>query len=153
MDLTEEIRRIVESNLAPGQFLVDVVTSSRQGPRKIMVLVDGDQGIGIDDCAAISRHLSKSLDEAGLVEDNYTLEVSTPGVDHPLKLKRQYTKNIGRNVKVKLPDRILEGKLSAVTEDKIDLIQQIGSGKKMEEKLVEVPFSEITQAFVLVSFK
>ena len=118
-----------------------------------MVLVDGDQGIGIDDCAAISRHLSKSLDDSAFIDDNYTLEVSTPGIDHPLKLKRQYTKNIGRNLTVKLQDRIVEGKLSGVDDDKIELIQRTGSGKHTEEKLLEVPFSEIVQTFVLISFK
>jgi ribosome maturation factor RimP len=153
MDLAEEIRKMAESKLANGQFIVDVMASSRQGPGKILVIVDGDQGVGIDDCAEISRHLSKTLDDAGVIRDQYTLEVSTPGVDHPLKMKRQYFKNIGRGLRVKLQDSVVEGKLAEVHEDKVVLAQEVGSGKNKETKTVEVPFAEIEKAFVLVSFK
>lgn len=153
MDLAEEIRKLAELNLAQGQFIVDVLVSSRQGPKKVLVIADGDQGINIDDCAEISRQLSKTLDEVGLIEDNYTLEVSTPGVEHPLKLKRQYRRNIGRNLRIKLPGKMVEGKLSEVNDDNIKLTQETGSGKKKETTMVEIPFTEIEKAFVLVSFK
>ena len=69
-------------------------------------------GITIDDCANLNRELSKELDEITLsLQDSYLLEVSTPGLDQPLKLKRQYKKNIGRRLKVKLADKAVEGKL------------------------------------------
>jgi ribosome maturation factor RimP len=153
MELSEEIRHLTESKLPPGQFLIDIVASSRQGPKKISVIVDGDEGISIDDCAELSRQLSKALDDLGLIEDNYLLEVSTPGVDHPLKLKRQYNKNIGRRLKVKLHDKIVEGKLTEVDEEKITLTQETGAGKKKETQTMVIPFSSIDKAFVLVSFK
>jgi ribosome maturation factor RimP len=154
MDLTEEIKRLAVSKLTdPSQFLVDVVVSSRQGPKKVLVIVDGDNGITIDDCASISRELSATLDDSALVDENYMLEVSTPGLDHPLKLKRQYKKNIGRKLKVKLPDTIVEGTLTEVNEDTIVLSQETGSGKKKEVKIIDIQFSEIEKAFVLVSFK
>jgi ribosome maturation factor RimP len=154
MDLAEEIKRIAETKLTdPSQFIVDVVVSARKGPKKVLVIIDGDSGVGIDDCAAISRELSKNLDEMALLDENYMLEVSTPGLDHPLKLKRQYHKNVGRKLKVKLQERIIEGKLESVTEDTITLIEETGSGKKKETKNVDIPFSEIEKAFVLVSFK
>lgn len=155
MDIAEEIKRMAEEKLVdPSQFIVDIVVSARSGPKKVLVIVDGDAGIGIDDCAALSREVSKALDETGLLgEESYMLEVSTPGLDHPLKLKRQYRKNIGRKLKVKLPDRTVEGKLEAVTEETITLSQETGSGKKKETKNVDIHFSEIEKAFVLVSFK
>lgn len=153
MDLVEEIRKITQEWLSESQFLVDIVVSSKKGPRKILVLVDGDQGFGIDDCANLSRHLSKCLDETNLVEDNYLLEVSTPGVDHPLKLKRQYRKNIGRTLKLKVAEKTVEGKLTDVGEEKITLLQETGSGKKKELVPIEVAFTEIEKAFVTVSFK
>jgi ribosome maturation factor RimP len=81
------------------------------------------------------------------------LEVSTPGVDQPLKLKRQYHKNIGRKLKVTTGQHILEGKLVDVGEEKIKLEQEFGEGKKKETKSIEIPFSEIDKTFVLVSFK
>lgn len=154
MDLTEEIRKQTEPLLASGQFVVDVLVSSKHGPRKITVIVDGDEGMGIDDCADISRSLSKYLDESGLVqEDNYLLEVSTPGLDQPLKMKRQYRKNIGRSLKVKLKERTTEGKLTEVTDDNIVIVEERGSGKKKELTNVSIPFSDIEKAFVMISFK
>jgi ribosome maturation factor RimP len=153
MDVAQEIRKLVVSMLTDDQFLVDVVVSSKHGPRKVLVTIDGDQGITIDSCAEISRQLSKELDENGLIDENYMLEVSTPGLEQPLTLKRQYLKNIGRNLKVKLRDSVIEGKLSEVNADEIVLVQEIGNGKKKESKVVEIPFAEIEKTFVLVSFK
>ncbi len=154
MDVIEEIKKIAVAKLTDkSQFIVDVVVSSRKGPKKILVLLDGDQGITIDDCANLSRELSKAFDELKELEESYMLEVSTPGLDQPLVLHRQFKKNIGRGLKVKLQDKILEGDLTEVFEQKIVLTQQQGSGKKKEMKTIEIPFSEIEKAFVLVSFK
>jgi ribosome maturation factor RimP len=154
MDLVEEIKKIAEGKLTDkSQFIVDVVISSRKGPKKVLILLDGDQGITIDDCAELSRELSKTLDELKELEESYMLEVSTPGVDHPLVLHRQFKKNIGRGLKVKLQDKILEGNLTEVFEQKIILTQKNGLGKKKEVQTIEIPFSEIEKAFVLVSFK
>lgn len=154
MDLVEEIRNLATQNLSPDKFVVEVLIPGKKIPKRVMVIIDGDQGITIDDCAELSRKLSKEFDErAYFGEENYMLEVLTPGLDHPLKLKRQYYKNIGRGLKVKLLETITEGKLTQVTEDKIILAREIGSGKKKETENVEILFSEIEKAFVLVSFK
>ncbi|SKC75496.1 ribosome maturation factor RimP [Ohtaekwangia koreensis] len=154
MDIVAEIRRIAESELTDqSQFIVDVIVSSKQGPRKILVLLDSDNGIKIDECADLSRALSNVLDEVTWLEDSYLLEVSTPGLDHPLKLKRQYHKNIGRRLKVKVLEKIEEGKLVAVADEMITLEQEIGTGKKKEIKTIGIPFTDIEKAFVLVSFK
>jgi ribosome maturation factor RimP len=153
MDLTEEIRRLAEPLLAPGHFIVEVIVTAKKGPGKVLVLVDGDEGISIDDCAEISRKLSKALDDAALLNDKYLLEVSTPGVDHSLKLKRQYTKHIGRTLKLKMGERGVDGKLSEIKDDILVLTQEVGTGKKKETVTVEVPFAEIEKAFVVVSFK
>jgi ribosome maturation factor RimP len=154
MDLAAEIRRLAESKLSKeGLFVVDVVISNRQGPAKVMVFLDGDHGVSIDDCADLSRELGKELDENGWIENNYTLEVSTAGIDQPLKMVRQYKKNIGRKVKVKLKEKTIEGRLSEVNDDKILLIEEIGSGKKKEERIHEIAFAEIEKTLVMVSFK
>jgi len=151
MELVEEIRQLASRALVnESQFIVDIVISSKRGPKKVLVIVDGDQGVTIDHCADISTALSKSLDDAGIFSDHYLLEVSTPGLDQPLKLKRQYKKNIGRNLKVKLRDKTIEGALSDVTENSIALTQKVS---KKETSLIEIPFEEIEKAFVLVSFK
>ena len=154
MELTDEIKRMVESKLTdPSQFLVDVVLSSRRGPKKVLIVIDGDNGITIDDCGEISRELSKAFDDSGLLDESYMLEVSTPGLDHPLKLTRQYRKNIGRKLKVKLADKIVEGQLLNVDETTIGLAQETGTGKQKETTTIQIQFSEIEKAFVLVSFK
>jgi len=153
MDAVEEIKKMAIEKLAnESQFIVDVHVSSRKGPKKVLVLLDGDNGITIDDCANLSRELSKTLDEASWMEESYTLEVSTPGLDQPLQLHRQYKKNIGRSLKVKLQDKIVEGKLTDVLDDKIILASGMGKNKK-EIKMTEILFSEIEKALVIVSFK
>lgn len=154
MDLVEEIRSLATRNLSPDKFVVEVSVSGKKIPKRVLISIDGDHGITIDDCADLSRKMSKELDERALFgEENYLLEVSTPGVDQPLKLKRQYFKNVGRNLKVKLHEALAEGKLKEVTEDRIILAQEIGKGKKKEVREFAIPFSEIDKAFVMVSFK
>jgi ribosome maturation factor RimP len=154
MDLVEEIRNLAVQNLSADKFVVEILVSEKKIPKRVMVIIDGDNGITIDNCAELSRSLAKQLDERALLgEDNYLLEVSTPGLDHPLKLKRQYYKNIGRGLKIKRLDTVTEGKLTSVSDDKIILAQEIGTGKKKEIQNIEIPFSEIDKAFVMVSFK
>jgi len=157
MELIEKIRDLAQATLNnESLFIVDVIYSLKQGPsKKMVVIVDGDHGVTIDDCTHISRELSKVLDDTNLIEDHYLLEVSTPGLDHPLKLKRQYKKNVGRSLKVHLKDKsIIQGKLVAADEDKITLDQEIKEGKKKTEiKTGEFSYLDIEKAFVLVSFK
>ena len=154
MNLLDEIRKLVEENLSPDKFVVEVLISGKKIPKRVLIIIDGDQGVTIDTCADLSRVLSKAFDErAYFGEDNYLLEVSTPGLDHPLKLKRQYFKNAGRNLKVVGRTATVEGRLKEVADDKIVLVQETGTGKKKETKEVEIPFSEIDKTFVTVSFK
>lgn len=157
MELTEKIRDLAQAILTnESLFIVDVIYSAKKGPsRKMMVIVDGDNGVTIDDCTHISRELSKVLDDTNLIEDDqYVLEVTTPGLDQPLKLKRQFKKNVGRSLKVHLKDKsIIQGKLMAADHDKITLDQETGEGKKKEIKSRELPYGEVEKAFVLVSFK
>ena len=154
MDQVEEIRKLAEENLSPDKFVVDILISGKKLPRRVLVIIDGDAGVTIDDCADLSRVLSKVFDERSYFgDDNYLLEVSTPGLDHPLKLKRQYFKNTGRNLKVVAKETTTEGKLKEVTNDSIVLVQEIGTGKKKETREIQIPFSEIEKTFVMVSFK
>ena len=81
------------------------------------------------------------------------LEVSTPGLDQPLKLTRQYRKNIGRRLSVRLAGKSVEGKLVDVTQDKITIEQESFVGKQQQVLAVDIEFSEIDKSFVLVSFK
>jgi len=153
MEVSDEIRKMAEGHLKDASHFVVDVSISRGNPKKLVVALDGDHGISIDDCADMSRELSKILDETNLISDAFVLEVSTPGLDQPLKNKRQYVKNIGRSVRVRTNEETVEGELAVVEEDKIVILQRTGKGKKQEEKAVEILFKNIEKTLVLVSFK
>ncbi len=150
MGLNEDIKALAEKHLAsPYHFVVDVVVSERTGPRKVVVLVDGDKGISIDQCGDLNRALSEELDKTNWFQDAYLLEVGTPGLDHPLKLQRQYRKNIGRKLKVVRNDgSVLKGALRDAHDQKITVESDDESGR-----LVEIPFDQIRKTLVQVSFK
>lgn len=134
--------------------MVEVLVSSNRGPTKITVVFDGDKGVTIDDCSAVSRIISKAIEEEDLIKENYTLEVTTPGLDQPLKLNRQYVKNVGRDFKIRLKDkRIVEGTLTGVAEKGITLQWEAGAGKKKELQTMNIFFEDIEKALVKVLFK
>jgi ribosome maturation factor RimP len=155
MEIVDEIKNIVAEKLTgSNQFLVDVIVKGHKGPQKVLVVIDSDKGVTIDECADLSRELSKAFDETQLFNHSYMLEVSTPGLDQPLRLKRQYLKNVGRGVRiVKKEQQLIEGKLIEVTDQLIKVEQEVQVGKAKEKMMVEVPFSEIDKTFVLISFK
>jgi len=154
MSIEEQVKNLVEEKISdrPELFLVDVKMHANGN---LIVLVDGDQGIGIQDCAAISRHVGFHLEENNLIEQAYNLEVSSPGVDFPLKSVRQYQKNAGRNLLVKLSDGSnKEGKLLAADEENIVLEEKIAvKGKKATFAEVQLPYNQLQEATVLISFK
>ena len=152
MELAGKIKELATSALeGEGHFVVDVLFFERQRPTKVMVILDGDNGVTIDACATLSRKLAALLDEKNVINNAYVLEVTTPGVDQPLKMKRQYFKNAGRQFKVHRKDKsIVQGKLESVTEEKVTIREVVD---KKESKLTEVPFDQIEKAFVMVSFK
>lgn len=155
MDLGEKINQLSHQFLAnESQFVVNVTVSALQGPQKVTVALDGDHGVTIDDCAALSRKLLDSLEEQGLIGENFTLEVTTPGLDRPLKMKRQFFKNIGRGMRVHLNDKkVVEGKLCEVTEEKITLEQEMMAGKKKEFTKTSFAFPDIEKAYVQILLK
>lgn len=155
MDLREEILVIANELLDDeAHFIVDVKVSTTKGPRKISVLLDGEQGINIDDCVKLSRALGEVIEERDLVDAAYTLEVSSPGVDHPLTTPRQYKKNIGRVVKVTMTDgKTYKGELKEFNDTSLLIKETKGKGKKKEIKEVEIPLSDIKKTIVQISFK
>jgi len=154
MNIEKRVRELVEEKIAdkPSLFILDVKMHSNG---KLMILVDGDHGIGIDDIAAISRHVGFKLEEENLIETAYNLEVSSPGIDMPLTTIRQYLKNIERNLSIKMADGTKrEGKLTGITEDAIVIEEKIKEkGKRAEIIESVIPISKITETKVLISFK
>jgi len=150
MEMKEEqiVRKLAEEAMAEDDslFLVDVKIKGNTGNQKVLVFVDGDNGISIDACSRISRRISADLEEVDVIPGKYTLEVSSPGLDFPIVLHRQYVKNVGRALDVELNNGSKEeGELLEVTDDAIVL--------KGEKENRSLKFEEIKQSKVKVSFK
>lgn len=154
-ELTDKIKRLAETHLKDESFfIVDVISKGVSGKTKFLILLDGDKGVNIDDCADLSRKLAGEIELEDLIDFAYVLEVSSPGLDHPISSKRQYIKNIERRLKVKLSsETIVEGQLKSVSEDEIVLATEKKVDKKKVIEETSIPFSDIEKANVLVSFK
>jgi ribosome maturation factor RimP len=156
MNIEKRVTELVAEKIAeierPDLFLVDVKFHNNGN---LVVLLDGDNGIGISECVAVSRYVAFKLEEENTIETPYNLEVSSPGVDLPLTQLRQYTKNIGRQLGLKMADGAKrEGKLTALSEDAITIEEQIKEkGKKAAVMESVIPINQITEAKVLISFK
>ena len=152
--IEEKVIALVKEKIADRDdlFVVDVKMHSNG---TLEVLVDGDQGISIQDCAAISRYVGFQLEEDDVIPHAYRLEVSSPGTDRPLTMARQYRKNIGRSVQVSMHDNVTKtGKLLEVADHAITIIETIKEkGKKAVEQQQTIPLETITTIKVLISFK
>lgn len=150
----EIVAGLLEEALAenPSLFLIDL---SIQTGNQIQVVIDGDQGVSVNDCIAVSRKIEHNLDRE---EEDFSLEVTSAGVTAPLQLPRQFKKNLGRKLKVTLAERVLEGNLDQVEEDKILLSwkarepKPVGKGKHTVNKEVWLPLEEIKEAKVMITF-
>ena len=132
-------------------FLVDVRIKPTNN---IKIYIDGDQGVSVDKLVSYNRKLYRQLEEEGLFPNgDFSLELSSPGLDEPLKLHRQYVKNIGRPVEVVLVEGAkLEGTLKAVTAGEIEIETIKGKGKKAVTELQAIPFTTIKTTKVQIKF-
>lgn len=154
-NIVDKIQKVVENVISEqeGLFLVDIIKKGNDRSGKVIVLLDGDQGISIEQCAKVSREVSHFIDEEIELSEPLTLEVSSAGLDHPLKLNRQYVKNIGKNVRVTMNDQTqVEGQLKKVADSSIELEVLIDKKKKTTESQA-LNFENINKTIVLVSFK
>ncbi len=148
-----EVEGIFTALLAPepGDFLVSVKIKPTNN---IKIFVDSDEGMSIEKCVKYNRKLYAQIEEKAIFPDgNFSLEISSPGVDEPLKMHRQYVKNKGRNVLVTFNDATeKEGKLLEVTETDIIIEQKTGKGKKAETHQHVIPFVNIKTTTVQIQF-
>ncbi len=147
--IEQQVNQVLESE--PSHFLVEVRIKPTNN---VKVFIDGDQGIPLSSLIGYNRKLYSMLEESGMFpNDDFSLEVSSPGLDEPLKLKRQYKKNEGRYVEVFLKDdRKVEGKLIRVREDGVEVETEAGKGKKKEIKQENIPFDEINKTKIQIKF-
>jgi ribosome maturation factor RimP len=147
--IEEKVRKVLEDH--PTHFLVDVWIKPTNN---VKIFIDADKGISIADLISYNRKLYKILEESSLFPDgDFSLEVSSPGLDEPLKLHRQYKKNEGRFAEVILQDGTRkEGRISEASEDGIVLEIETGKGKKKEVKQETILFSDIKTTKIQVKF-
>ncbi|MBD2713937.1 ribosome maturation factor [Hymenobacter sp. BT646] len=135
-------------------FVVDLSVSDAIRP-KITVTLDSEQGLGIDECAKVSRRLAKRIDEHYGEDATYSLEVTSPGADQPLTDPRQYTRHVGRTFSLKLQDGTEKtGTLEATEAEGIQLAEVVkDKNKKKTLPAILVPFTDIQEARIVISFK
>jgi ribosome maturation factor RimP len=140
----------------PDVFIVEMALV--RGPKSVLsFLVDTDEGITIDKCARMSRKLSAWLEENDPFDFPFSLEVSSPGLSRPLKIQRQYLKNVGRRLKVKTTEgKTLTGTLEAVSDTGITLVTDAKKKPKKSENIentnIELAFDAIQEAKIEITF-
>jgi ribosome maturation factor RimP len=149
-----EIERKIEEIALPviernGAYIVEVAVRGERSSKVVEIFVDSDKGISLEECSMISRELSGLLDETNIIQGRYRLDVSSPGLDRPLKLHRQYVKNKGRNCKIFVKQNdgrvTKEGILEKIDEQSVTITSK--------GKSEEITFAEIIETYIVPKFK
>lgn len=136
----------------PSLFLIDLEFNNNN---QILVVIDGDNGVAVNDCISVSRKIEHNLDRE---EEDFSLEVTSAGVTQPLTLPRQFKKNIGRKLSVKTKEDTFEAELTAVDQEGITLKwkarepKPVGKGKVTVKKEVALNYATIVEAKVMITF-
>lgn len=149
------VKTLIENGLEERQdlFLIDLKIGT---DNKISVVIDGDNGVTVEDCMFMSRAIEHNLDRE---EDDFSLDVASAGATSPLVNKRQYKKNIGRTLSVKAKsDAKFEGVLTEVGDDEVTLEwktkepKPVGKGKVVVNKQAKINYDDILEAKVIIKF-
>ncbi len=155
MTFKEKVKQLLDKALEENEhlFLIDLDFSETN---KISVVLDGDLGVNLQDCINVNKFLDSGLEGE---EVDFSLEVASAGLSSPLKLVRQYKKNIGRTLKIKtISQGDFEATLSDANEENATLSwsarepKEIGKGKVTVQKTIAIPYSDIKEAVVIISF-
>lgn len=152
--MRERVEKLLQNVLDenPTLFLIDLSINENN---QIRVTIDGDEGVKVEDCMAVSRGIEHNLDRE---EADFSLEVLSAGVSEPLTLLRQYKKNIGRKLNIRTESETIEGNLTAANEATVTLQwntrepKPIGKGKVTVQKEAIVPYKNIVEAKVMITF-
>lgn len=155
MDFRAKVEQLVHEFLGTRKdlYLVDLKISAGDD---ITVILDGDEGLSLQDCLDASRAVEFNLDRE---EHDFSLQVMSPGLSEPLKLPRQFKKNMGREIEVLLnSDEKIQGEVVAVDDEKVTIVLRyrrpklIGKGKEDVVENKEIPYTEIKKALVVIKF-
>ncbi|TXD70628.1 ribosome assembly cofactor RimP [Aequorivita lipolytica] len=153
--MREKVAELLKNALEENEslFLIDLNISE---DNQIRVILDGDEGVTVEDCIGVSRQIEHNLDRE---EYDFSLEVMSAGVSEPLTLPRQYKKNLGRNLKIKTKNgEKIEGELTAVNDEDFTLKwsarepKPVGKGKITVQKEATLPYKDIMEAKVMITF-
>jgi len=144
-NIKEIVSKIVERN---GFFLIDLILRGTEHKRVIEVFIDGEKDISAEDCATVSREIDSELKDLLIKHPDYRLDVSSPGIDRPLKFLKQYIKHVNRKFDISYRSgeeiKKLSGKLASIDGDYLTFISN--------NKEVIINFNNIVKANVIVSF-
>lgn len=154
MTFKDKVKELLEQGLTeyPSLFLIDLNINDAN---KIVITLDGDNGVQLQDCINISRAIDNNLDRE---EVDFALEVASAGVSLPLKLVRQYKKNIGRTLKIKTTSQTIEALLLEVSDEDITVEwssrepKKIGKGKETVVHNEKIAYADIQEAIVVIIF-
>ena len=154
MTFKEKVNTVLAEALLdkPSVFLIDVIITDAF---KVIVTLDGDNGVVLQDCIDVSRAIENNIDRE---EQDFSLEVASVGVGSALKFVRQYKKNIGRTLIVKTDSEIIEAELVDADDDFVILSwkarepKKLGKGKETVQKELKLPYADIKEAIVTVTF-
>jgi len=152
--LKEKVEKLAEKVFEENNslFLISLDVNSAN---HIKIVLDGDEGVSVNDCILVSRGIEHNLDRE---EEDFSLEVTSAGVSEPLTMPRQFKKNIGRRLKVKTENDKFEADLISADEKEIKLSwkarepKPVGKGKVTVQKEAVLPYSEIVEAKVKITF-
>lgn len=129
-------------------FIVDVLFRGDQRKRIIEIFVDGEKNVSAEDLAEISREINRVIEEKDLIKESYRLDVSTPGVDRPLKFLKQFPKHLSRNFEITYyvdkEEKKITGKLVEINGEELTFLS--------EKNNLLIEYKNITKAKVLISF-
>ncbi|WP_281846149.1 ribosome assembly cofactor RimP [Olleya namhaensis] len=148
------VKSLLEEALTERQdlFLIDF---SVTGDNAINIIIDGDQGVKVEDCIFVSRAIEHNIDRE---EHDFALEVMSAGAAAPLTLPRQYPRHVGRTLEVKTATRHIEGALTAVSDDDFTLEwkarepKPVGKGKVTVNKKENIAYKDVVEAKVIIKF-
>lgn len=144
-NIKEIVSKVVERN---GFFLIDLILRGTEHKRVIEVFIDGEKDISAEDCATVSREIDSELKDLLIKHPDYRLDVSSPGIDRPLKFLKQYIKHVNRRFDISYRSgeeiKKLSGKLASIDGDYLTFISN--------NKEVIINFNNIVKANVIVSF-
>lgn len=154
MTFKEKVNTVLAEALLdkPSVFLIDLIITDAF---KVIVTLDGDNGVVLQDCIDVSRAIENNIDRE---EQDFSLEVASVGVGSALKFVRQYKKNIGRKLIVKTGSEIIEAELVDADDDFVILSwkarepKKLGKGKETVQKELKLPYADIKEAIVTVTF-